>query len=121
YFNNSSYAAPFQLLGHLNVSGESDFRIGIVDNDNFGGEMTFNTNGYHAITADDSHVDGPANKLGEGAFTFPIGDGGYYRLAGVSDPANAGAFFEGKYFFENSDPLYPHALKAGVISDIDDQ
>ena len=121
YFNNSSHAVPFQLLGHLNISGESDFYDGIVDNDNFGGEITFNTNGYHSNTSDGSHVDGPVNKLGEGEFTFPIGDGGYYRFAGISDPENADAFFEGKYFFENSDALYPHALKAGVIKEIDNQ
>lgn len=121
YFNNSSHAVPFQLLGHLNISGESDFYAGIVDNDNFGGEFTFNTSGYHSNTSDDSHVDGPVNKLGEGEFTFPIGDGGYYRFAGISDPGNSSAFFEGKYFFENSDPLYPHALKAGVIKEIDNQ
>ncbi|RXJ44311.1 gliding motility-associated C-terminal domain-containing protein [Gelidibacter gilvus] len=121
YFNNSSHAVPFQLLGHLHISGESDFYDGIVDNDNFGGEITFNTNGYHSNTSDGSHVDGPVNKVGEGEFTFPIGDGGYYRFAGISDPENADAFFEGKYFFENSDALYPHALKAGVIKEIDNQ
>lgn len=121
YFNNSSHAVPFQLLGHLHISGESDFYDGIVDNDNFGGEITFNTNGYHNNTSDDSHVDGPVNKLGEGEFTFPIGDAGYYRFSGISDPGITGAFFEGKYFFENSDVLYPHALKAGVIREIDNQ
>lgn len=121
HFNNTSHAVPFQLLGHLHISGESDFYQGIVDNDNFGGEITFNTNAYHTNTSDGSHVDGPVNKLGDGEFTFPIGDGGYYRFAGISDPGISSAFFEGKYFLENSDALYPHALKAGVIREIDDQ
>lgn len=121
YFNNSSHAAPFQLLGNLHISGESDFYDGIVDNDNFGGEITFNTNAYHINTSDDSHVDGPVNKVGKGEFTFPIGDGGYYRFAGISDPENNGAFFEGKYFLENSNALYPHSLKAGVIKEIDNR
>lgn len=121
FFNNSSHSVPFQLLGHLHISGEADFYEGIVDNDNFGGEITFNTDAYPINTSDGSHVDGPVNKLGDGEFTFPIGDAGYYRFAGISDPGIGSAFFEGKYFFENSDALYPHALKAGVIREIDDQ
>lgn len=121
YFNNVSSSVPFQLYGSLHISGESDFYEGIVDNDNFGGEMTFNTDAFHINTSDYSHVDGPVNKLGDGEFIFPIGDSGYYRFAGISDPENTDAFLEGKFFFENSNELYPHELKAGVIQDIDNQ
>lgn len=121
YFNNTSTAVPFQLSGFLNISGESDFYEGIVDNDNFGGDFTFNTNAYAINTSDYSHVDGPVNKYGNLAFTYPIGDGGYYRLAGISAPSNATSSFEGKFYFENSDLLYSHELKAGVIAEIDHQ
>lgn len=121
YFNNTSSPVPFQLSGQLHVSGESDFYEGIVDNDNFGGEFTFNTDAYHINTSDYSHVDGYVNKFGNTAFTYPIGDGGYYRFAGISEPANDTALFEGKFYFENSDPLYPHELRAGVIAEIDNQ
>src|SRR5690606_31764158 len=58
YFNNSSNTVPFQLSGNVHISGESNFYEGIVDNDNFGGEMTFNTNANHINTSDYSHVDG---------------------------------------------------------------
>ncbi|OBX25390.1 gliding motility-associated-like protein [Gelidibacter algens] len=121
YFNNTSNTVPFQLSGNVNISGESDFYIGIIDSDNFGGEITFNTNGYHINTSDNSYVDGPVNKMGEGEFVFPIGDAGYYRFANMSDPENAAAFFKGKFYFENSNNLYPHDLKAGVIEEIDTQ
>ena len=121
YFNNTSNPVPFQLSGNVHISGESDFYNGIVDNDNFGGELTFNTDAYHINTSDDSHVDGPVNKYGNKEFTFPIGDGGYYRLAGISAPGNAASIFEGKFYFENSDPLYAHQLRAGVIAEIDNQ
>src|SRR5690606_30367261 len=103
YFNNTSTPVPFQLSGFLNISGESDFYEGIVDNDNFGGEFTFNTNAYPINTSDYSHVDGPVNKYGNLAFSYPIGDGGYYRHAGISAPAHAASLFEGKFYFENSD------------------
>ncbi|MEO8934834.1 MAG: gliding motility-associated C-terminal domain-containing protein [Xanthomarina sp.] len=120
-FNNSSHLKPFHLSGSMNISGRSNFYQGIVDNDNFGGDITFNTNADHVNTSDFSHVDGPVNKYGNQEFTFPIGDGGYYRFAGMSAPGNASSLFEGKFYFENSDPLYSHQLKAGIIEEIDNQ
>ena len=121
YFNNVSNTVPFQLAGQIDISGVSDFYEGIVDNDNFGGEISFNYDAGHINTSDKSHVDGQVNKLGKKAFTFPIGDGGYYRFGGISAPSNSEAIFKGKFYFENSDPLYPHHLKAGVLAEIDNQ
>lgn len=121
YFNNTSNAVPFQLSGRIDISGESDFYEGVVDNDNFGGEITFNTDAYHINTSDNSHVDGPVNKVGDNEFTYPIGDGGYYRFAGISAPASNDALLESKFYFENSNNLYSHHLKVGVIEEIDNQ
>jgi len=120
-FNNNSSLEPFRLSGAMNISGTSNFYDGIVDNDNFGGQITFNTHANHINTSDASHVDGPVNKYGDQEFTFPIGDGGYYRFGGISAPSSSSALFEGKFYFENSNPLYPHELKAGVIEEIDNQ
>ncbi|MCG2418719.1 gliding motility-associated C-terminal domain-containing protein [Aequorivita sp. F47161] len=120
-FNNRSATVPFQLYGNIDISGETEFFEGIVDNDNFGGEITFNTNASHINTSDYSHVDGEVNKFGDTEFTFPIGDGGYYRFGGISAPVNNTAVFEGKFYFENSNDLYPHDLKAGIILEIDNQ
>ncbi|WP_417619861.1 gliding motility-associated C-terminal domain-containing protein [Oceanihabitans sediminis] len=121
YFNNTSNGVPFEVSGDLNISGEADLYNGIVDNDNFGGAITFNTDAFHINTSDYSHIDGPVSKFGDKAFTYPIGDGGYYRFAGISAPANASGLFEGKYYFQNSNPMYSHELKAGVIEEIDNQ
>jgi gliding motility-associated-like protein len=121
YFNNTSNAVPFQLAGMVEISGTVDFDEGIVDNDNFGGTLTFNTDANHINTSDYSHVDGPVNKLGDNEFTFPIGDGGYYRFGGISGPTNAASNFEGKFYFENSNGLYSHSLRAGAIQEIDNQ
>ena len=121
YFNNTSNRVPFQLSGDVHISGESDFYNGIVDNDNFGGELTFNTDAYHINTSDDSHVDGPVYKYGNKEFAFPIGDGGYYRLDGISAPGNAASLFESKFYFENSGTLHSHELRAGIIAEIDNK
>ncbi len=37
--------------------------------------------------SDISHVEGPVEKQGNQAFTFPLGDGGVYRPLAISDPA----------------------------------
>ncbi|WP_272854703.1 gliding motility-associated C-terminal domain-containing protein [Aequorivita todarodis] len=121
YFNNSSNTVPFKVSGSIDISGEADFYNGILDNDNYGGKITFNTDAFHINTSDYSHVDGPVNKFGNTEFTYPIGDGGFYRFAGISAPSNTAAIFEGKFYFENSDVLYPHKFKAGVIQEIDNQ
>lgn len=121
YFNNTSNTVPFKLSGSVEISGSADFYEGIIDNDNFGGSISFNTNADHTNTSDYSHVDGPVNKLGDTEFTFPIGDGGYYRFGGISAPTNADTNFEGKFYFENSNDLYNHTLRAGAIQEIDNQ
>ena len=121
YFKNSSSAVPFQLAGMVEVSGTVDFDEGIVDIDNFGGTLTFNTNATHINTSDYSHVDGPVNKLGNTEFIFPIGDASFYRYGGISGPASVASNFEGKFYFENSNDRYPHTLKAGAILEIDNQ
>ncbi|MEM0516895.1 gliding motility-associated C-terminal domain-containing protein [Aequorivita flava] len=120
-FNNTSNSVPFLLSGSIHISGEADFFEGIVDNDNFGGAITFNTNANHINTSDYSHVDGLVNKFGNTEFTYPIGDGGYYRFGGISAPASNSAVFDGKFYFENSNDQYPHDLKAGIILEIDNQ
>lgn len=121
YFNNTSSPVPFLLTGTIDINGNADFFEGIVDNDNFGGEITFRNRATHSNTSDRSHVDGPVNKLGDTDFIFPIGDGGYYRFGGISAPENSEAIFKGKFFFDNSNELYSHDLKAGAIEEIDNQ
>ncbi|MFY0714325.1 gliding motility-associated C-terminal domain-containing protein [Seonamhaeicola sp. NFXS20] len=121
YFDNTSNAVPFQVSGIINIGGESNFYNGILDNDNYGGTITFTAEANHINTSDFSHVDGPVQRMGDNDFIFPIGDGGYYRFAGVSAVANSSNMFEGKYYLENSDLLYSHELRAGDIELIDDQ
>jgi hypothetical protein len=45
-----------------------------------------------------SHIDGPVRKTGTNAFSFPTGDGGFYRPISISAPSNAAHFFTAEYF-----------------------
>lgn len=121
HFFNRSAPAPFLLTGAINVFGMADFEEGIVDNRNFGGSFAFGNNAFHHNTSDYSHVDGTVDKLGATDFIYPIGHKNYYRFAGISAPATEGSVFKGTYFFENSDELHSHELKAGIITAINDQ
>ena len=120
-FNNTSSSVPFALTGAISIGGNADFYEGILDNDNFGGTISFENMANHINTSDNSHVDGPVNKEGITEFTFPIGDGGFYRFGAISAPSALEALFEGKFYFENSNDFYPHRLKAGIVREINDR
>ena len=119
-FNNSLIQPAFHLSNEVGVSGQANFFKGIVDDDNYGGLLVFENTASHINVDDESHVDGYVRKNGNDAFKFPIGDKKQYRYAGISAPDNTTDAFTAKYFFDNSNPLYSHTLKAGVIGAIDD-
>lgn len=118
-FNNANVQPAFHQSNDVTIFGEADFQTGIVDNDNYGGLLTFDNNADHVNVDDASHVDGYVQKNGDDAFRFPIGDGGQYRYAAQSPPSTITDAFTGKYFWENPDTLYPLSSKAGIISFID--
>ncbi|MFD2035246.1 hypothetical protein ACFSKL_10615, partial [Belliella marina] len=66
------------------------------------------------------HVDGVVAKKGDEAFVYPIGDGGFFRFAGISSPSEAISNFHAKYFFDDPDGLYPREQKEGRLNLIDD-
>jgi hypothetical protein len=60
-----------------------------------------------------SYVDGPVEKIGDRAFTFPVGDGGFYAPIHMSGTTAFGGLFIGgsktyiaQYFHTSPDPLY---------------
>lgn len=118
-FNNSLTQPAFHLSNQINLFNESNFLQGIVDNDNHGGLFVFENNAFHINTADQSHVDGYVRKNGNQFFQYPIGDGGQFRYASISAPQSSNDAFTGKYFWENSNPIYPHANRTGIITLID--
>lgn len=121
FFNNQSVAAPFYLSGNIGIGGLADFYQGIIDADNYGGHVIFYDDADHLNTSNISHVDGFVHKIGATEFTYPIGDKGYYRYAKISSPQSTEANFKGKYYFENSNSLYPHAQRSDAIVSINEK
>lgn len=114
-FYNESAQPAFQLSGDISIYGNAEFNRGVVDNDGFGGTISFEQDGTHTDTWNGSHVDGQVIKNGSTDFSYPIGDKNLYRYARISAPAEVASTFTGKYFFENSNGLYPHDSKQPEI------
>ena len=119
-FNNTSTEPAIELIGDISIVNTAEFFRGVVKNDDFGGRIEFEQFADHINTSDASYVDGSVYKNGNTAFEFPIGDGGFYQKAAISVPDTNSDVFTSKYFFENSNAIYPHSLAIGVIELIDD-
>jgi hypothetical protein len=80
-----------------------------------------NDNSTVSSVSDDAFVDGPLEKIGNEAFTFPIGKVGVYRPAGISAPANNWARFRGEFFaadvVDDGIPDLPIELGIDHVSD----
>jgi hypothetical protein len=55
-----------------------------------------------------SFVSGPVSKIGDEAFTFPVGKGSIYRPIAISAPSDVASRFTGEFFLDNSDNFYTH-------------
>ncbi|MBX2896414.1 MAG: hypothetical protein KF763_13275 [Cyclobacteriaceae bacterium] len=63
-----------------------------------------------------SHVDGPVRKTGTNAFSFPTGDGGFYRPISISAPSNAAHFFTAEYFKASQAFGGPTTYPTGIVT-----
>lgn len=62
-----------------------------------------------------SFVAGPVRKIGNDAFTFPVGKSGAYRPISISAPGNVVHHFTAEYNASGSEAIYSHASKEGSI------
>ena len=97
----------------IDIQTELDLDNGIV-NTTSANAMTMLDGSTVSSVSDASHVDGPIIKLGNDAFTFPIGDQGFYRPAGISAPAATSARFSGQYIFADAEGTFGSARDASL-------
>lgn len=99
-FNNSYSTSPqISLESAINLSDSVIFTNGIVS-----------TTSSNLLTADNyaivvggsasSYVDGPFKKVGNKAFTYPIGNESVYAPLGISAPSSSSAAFTAQYFHQ---------------------
>ena len=94
----------FSLEQNITVAHRIDFIKGIVVATQATPEtmtnMVLMENGADwTNTSDLSYVDGFVSKTGNSAFTFPVGDGGYYRPVSISAPSTTADCFAARYVY----------------------
>ena len=121
-FHNTATQYPFNLDSDMIIDGTGNFRNGIVKiNKDAGGKMLFGNGASQMNASDKSYAEGMVEKQGNNAFVFPIGKSGYYRLAGISAPANETHLYQGEYFQEDTNERYPHKDRTGIIEVVDNK
>lgn len=120
-FNKFGNERSFELTNEIENKGTVNLHDGVVYvNKDLGGVFIFLKGANHINTSDSSHVNGEVLKEGNEAFKYPIGDSGYYRFASISAPIDQTSTYTGEYLFQNTNALFPHQSRTGVINKIDE-
>jgi len=80
--------------------------------------LTMNDNSTALTASDDSYVRGPIEKVGNDAFTFPVGDSGLYRPITITAPASGVSRFRATYQEVNPNPTYDWQSKDGSLEHV---
>lgn len=118
-FNNPTISNAFRLQGSVFIDNEANFLSGILENAEISNSIIFGQNSNYSNVSNLSHIDGNVHKEGNTSFTFPVGGNGHFRPLEISAPDASGDLYAARYFFENSDNLYPHRLSRGTLEFID--
>lgn len=120
-FNNDKTQYSFHLMNNITIYGKADFQNGIIDNVNYPGNLIFENSASVENADHVSHVSGTVIKKGNKDFTFPVGDGGKYRLASISAPNAVTDRYSARYHFKNPNGDYPLASKVYGIQEINNK
>lgn len=96
--NNTSTGITLSGV-NLILSNTITFTDGIITTGS--NKFIFNNGASTSGGSDASHVNGSVEKIGNSAFTFPIGDGIKLRSAAISAPLVATDAFSAKYFYSS--------------------
>lgn len=96
--DNSFGTSPqLTLEGDVTVHGDLTMNNGVVASDP-ANILIVADDGTTSNASNSSYVDGYMRKVGNDAFVFPSGNGGFYAPIGISAPTLATEQFEARYF-----------------------
>lgn len=98
---NNSNPASLTLARDMNINGNFTFTNGYVVTG--ANNVIFNDNATASGMSNASYVSGNARKVGDDAFTFPVGRSGYYAPIAISAPDNVAYYFTASYTFADPD------------------
>ena len=114
--NNSSIADALTLSNNLTINGTLNFVSGrIITGVN---RVTFNDNATSSGANNDSYINGICRKIGNDAFTFPVGKAGEYAPISISAPTVATNHFTAEYFNANPSASYDTEQKEAILHHI---
>lgn len=102
------------LTSNLTITTNLNFSSGVFSSTS-SNLLILNDNCTATGMSNASHVAGPIRKVGNDAFIFPTGRGGFYRPISISAPGNTTHHFTAEYFNSSSNALYPHTNKVSSI------
>lgn len=111
-------AQGFDVSNTLTFYQNVDFKDGIVTAQPNLGIPFFETNATATNASTTSFIAGKTFKKGADDFDFPIGKSTNYRAATISDISASNQVYSGEFFEANSNDLYPHSNRAGIIKEI---
>jgi hypothetical protein len=96
---NNTFGTIPQLTteGVSTINGEITFTDGVLAT-SATNILVVNDGGSSTGGSINSYVDGPMKKVGNAAFTFPLGDGAAWARAAISNPIQATDAFTAQYF-----------------------
>jgi hypothetical protein len=93
-------SSTIELYSNLIILDSIDFDSGFIFNDVNYDRFVVISDGITILTAasNNSHIHGPVTKVGNDAFTFPIGNGSIYAPISISTPNNVNDQFTAEYY-----------------------
>jgi len=127
FYNLQFAGTAFSLQQSVSVVNQLDLSNGIVTAQQTSLQTVMNevqmSAGSSWVNASlASFVDGFVQKTGNTAFTFPIGNGGYYRPLTLAAPTQATDVFTARYIY--ADPTagaYTRTAKASGVGEVSDK
>lgn len=123
-FSSKLVADAFSLEQPITVAHSADFSSGVVKAVQTTPETAMNmllleSDATVANASDKGYVDGFVSKTGNAAFTFPIGNAGFYRPLSIAAPTVVTDCFTARYLYVNPDVAgYPRNKKMRTIESI---
>ncbi|MFN8342226.1 MAG: T9SS type A sorting domain-containing protein [Cyclobacteriaceae bacterium] len=101
--------------GTHQVSNQLTLINGIVNQN-----ATFNLLNGSSVTgaSNASYVNGLVTKIGNAAFTFPVGAGGFYQPIGISAPTLATDAFTARYIYGSANASFPLAQLGATLDHV---
>ena len=114
---NNSNATGLTMNDDITIANQLTFTDGVIGA--AAAEMViFNDDATVLTPSDASHVDAPVRKIGDDSFTFPVGNNGEYRSAGISAPGSATDHFTATYFNTDPDASYSRSSIVGTLDHV---